>query len=325
MPGEKAVKIGIYGPLSTAGAASGMETCSEGPGCARLVGMCRIFGFRSVIQSQVHSSLVSADNALMRQSEFHPDGWGVAYYVAGSPHIIKTATQALQSSLFKRVSGIVSSETVLAHIRKATQGEHTSINCHPFQYGRWVCAHNGDIPNFSAVGDKLRDRVAPILRRYILGDTDSEVIFYLFLTILSQHHELHRQGTPLDAVVAALRETVRQVREIADDADHRALLTLVVSNGELMAAHAGGKELLVSTHKSECAERDGCPYHQVECEAPTKSGFVSHFVVSSEALQGSNVWRELTEGDVVAVDFHMRYHEYLTEESKAGILVASAA
>jgi hypothetical protein len=38
--------------------------------------MCRIFGFRSVIQSQVHRSLVSADNALMIQGERHPDGWG---------------------------------------------------------------------------------------------------------------------------------------------------------------------------------------------------------------------------------------------------------
>ena len=40
--------------------------------------MCRLFGFRSVIKSQMHRSLVSADNALVRQSEQHPDGWGVA-------------------------------------------------------------------------------------------------------------------------------------------------------------------------------------------------------------------------------------------------------
>ena len=54
--------------------------------------MCRIFGFRSVMQSQVHRSLVSADNAFMRQSERHPDGWGVAYYVAHAPHVVKGAS-----------------------------------------------------------------------------------------------------------------------------------------------------------------------------------------------------------------------------------------
>jgi len=59
--------------------------------------MCRIFGFRSVMQSQVHRSLVSADNAFMRQSERHPDGWGVAYYLANAPHVIKGASAAFGS------------------------------------------------------------------------------------------------------------------------------------------------------------------------------------------------------------------------------------
>ena len=50
--------------------------------------MCRLFGFRSVLRSQVHRSLRSADNALAVQSRVHPDGWGVAYYVAGAVAIL---------------------------------------------------------------------------------------------------------------------------------------------------------------------------------------------------------------------------------------------
>ena len=57
--------------------------------------MCRLFGFRSVIQSQVHRSLVQADNALCSLSEQHPDGWGVAYYVDGTPHVMRSACTAL--------------------------------------------------------------------------------------------------------------------------------------------------------------------------------------------------------------------------------------
>ncbi|MEO0323985.1 MAG: class II glutamine amidotransferase, partial [Myxococcota bacterium] len=110
--------------------------------------VCRLFGFRSVIQSQVHRSLVAADNALGRQSAGHPDGWGVAYYVDGAPHLTRSPGHALSDALFHRVSGVVSSETVLAHVRKATQGPKTVLNCHPFQYGRWVFAHNGDLPRF---------------------------------------------------------------------------------------------------------------------------------------------------------------------------------
>ena len=77
--------------------------------------MCRLFGFRSVLRSQVHRSLRTADNALAVQSRAHPDGWGVAYYVAGAPHVIKSTGMAGSDHLFERVSGLLTSETVVAH------------------------------------------------------------------------------------------------------------------------------------------------------------------------------------------------------------------
>src|SRR5688572_18576738 len=113
--------------------------------------MCRLFGFRSVIPSKVHRSLVEVDNALCTQSRRHPDGWGVAYYIDGSPHVVKSSSTALNDHLFQRVGGIVSSETVVAHVRKATVGTQSILNSHPFQYGRWVFAHNGDVPLFEDV------------------------------------------------------------------------------------------------------------------------------------------------------------------------------
>ena len=155
--------------------------------------MCRLFGFRSVIQSQVHRSLLDADNALAVQSSAHPDGWGVAYYVDGAPHLTKSASTALHDQLFQRVSGIVASETVVAHIRKATVGKNSVLNTHPFQYGRWVFAHNGDIPGFDRSRTRLVSEIAPRLRRFILGETDSEALFYLFLTRLQRHGPLSQK------------------------------------------------------------------------------------------------------------------------------------
>ena len=115
------------------------------------------------------------------QSNQHSDGWGVAFYVDGAPHLTRSPTTALGDDLFHRLSGVVSSETVIAHVRKATQGENTVLNCHPFQYGRWVFAHNGDIPSFRERKKALLSEVAPGMRRFILGETDSEVFFYLVL------------------------------------------------------------------------------------------------------------------------------------------------
>lgn len=273
--------------------------------------MCRLFGFRSVILSQVHSSLMSAENALGVQSLAHPDGWGVAYYVAGAPHIIKSAEAAYDDRLFKRVSGIVSSDTVVAHVRKATVGESTVLNSHPFQHGRWVMAHNGQIEQFAEVRDDLRALIAPRLRRFVLGDTDSEVIFYLFLTYLARLEELHRAGADIEHVSDSLRQTIDTVSELT--VAHGLpdpLLTIIITDGTLLVASRFGKELHQSMHKRSCPESASCPSYAFECENASKTGYVSHFILSSEPLQGMNVWQALPDGAVVGCDWRMRAHAW---------------
>jgi len=270
--------------------------------------MCRLFGFRSVIPSKVHRSLLAAENALGVQSNLHPDGWGVAFYVDGSPHVTRSPSTALGDALFHRLSGVVSSQTVLAHVRKATQGALTVLNCHPFQYGRWVFAHNGDIPNFEARREALVSQVAPELRRYILGDTDSEVVFFLFLTLLAERGSLASKHE-LDSVSSALGRTVQRVRELSNDGGgDPPLLTLMVTDGELLAASEGGRDLFWSSYKNRCSDRERCSSLSAACEAPTTNGHVNHFIVSSEPLQGENVWLPFEPGEIVAVDRGMRVH-----------------
>ena len=179
--------------------------------------MCRLFGFRSVIPSQVHRSLLAAENALGVQSSFHPDGWGVAFYIDGAPHVTRSPSTALGDALFHRLSGVVASETVLAHVRKATQGEKTVFNCHPFQHGRWVFAHNGDIPRFEDVRAALLELVDQRLRRFVMGDTDSEVVFFVFLSELSRAAGAG-QRPELPHAMSALRSTVKRVRPLATTA-----------------------------------------------------------------------------------------------------------
>lgn len=270
--------------------------------------MCRLFGFRSVIPSQVHRSLVAADNALGRQSEAHPDGWGVAYYVDGAPHVTRSPSHALSDMLFHRVSGVVSSETVLAHVRKATQGPLTVLNCHPFQYGRWVFAHNGDIPRFhERWRPALLEQIAPRLRRFILGETDSEVLFFVFLTRLAEHGPLDKAHRVED-VLDALARTIDDVRALCaplDDAE-RLLLTCIVTDGTTMAAHQGGKDLYWSSHKTRCADRESCASLSPECEAPSLTGYVNHLILTSEPLQGENAWHPMSPGEMVGVDWRMR-------------------
>ena len=274
--------------------------------------MCRLFGFRSVITSQVHRSLVSADNALMHQSSAHPDGWGVAYYVDGYPHVVKSVSSAVSDSLFRRVSGVVASETVVAHLRKATVGNLSIINSHPFQFGNWIFAHNGQIPNFEEYREAIVEKVSPVYRRYILGDTDSEVIFYLLISNMARYFDVHRKGTDLSELVSEVKATVEEIQTVTamdcyrDAAAQEFYLTFIISNGHLMLAHHGGKELYYSTFKNRCPESSSCPSYAPCCEAIARGGFVNHFIVSSEPLQGENVWLEMRAGEIAAVDWRMR-------------------
>lgn len=281
--------------------------------------MCRIFGFRSVMQSQVHRSLVSADNALIQQSEQNPDGWGVAYYVCGAPHVVKSVSTAVSDEMFRRVSGVVTSETVLAHVRKATQGQLTVFDTHPFQYGNWVMVHNGNIANFTGIRDQLRGHIPPVLRRFILGHTDSEVLFYLLLGKMAARCDLERRGYPLEDLAAAARETIDIVRALAGElceeeegADPSAnnFLTFVITNGQTMLGHQGGKLLHCSTYKQRCPERDSCPYWAQECERKVEGGFVSHLVFSSEPLVGENVWEPMKLGEMIGVDWRMQMRRF---------------
>ncbi len=275
--------------------------------------MCRLFGFRSVIQSQVHRSLVDAENALQGQSELHPDGWGVAYYQAGAPHVIKSKESALDDHLFKRVSGIVSAQTVVAHIRRATQGNHTILNAHPFQFGQWIFAHNGNIKDFDQHRDHLLSMIAPPLRRFILGDTDSEVLFYLLLTNLSTKVDLAAFNPDYELIKEACETTLKDIQSLVGNFYHEegkggteTYLTFILTNGHSMIAHQGGQRLHWSTWKNRCSERDTCPSFAPACEKATEDGFVNHLIFTSEPLQGENIWNEMKLGEFIGVDGRMR-------------------
>lgn len=275
--------------------------------------MCRIFGFRSVINSQVHTSLVQADNALEQQSLRHPDGWGVSYYVNGTPHVVKSDRTALDDSIFKKVSGVVSSQTVIAHIRNATLGKVNILNTHPFQFGNWTFAHNGNIKNFDKYRDEIVSNIAPELRRFILGSTDSEAFFYFLLTRLQEKVELDEKDCPIETLAYVVRNAIEELisiigeySKIDDAGETETYLTFIITNGQTMLAHHGGKNMFYSTYKNHCGDRDTCPSFSDECENPTKTGHINHLIFSSEPLSGDNIWLPMKLGQIIGVDARMK-------------------
>ena len=203
---------------------------------------------------------------------------------------------------------MVSSQTVLAHVRKATQGALTVLNCHPFQYGRWVFAHNGDVPDFvDQHRELLLQHIDPALRRYVLGDTDSEMIFYLLLSHLRTSGPL-AEPRSVAAVMAAVATTVQQIDALIPQPEAKVnLLTFIITDGTTLVAHHGGKELYYSTYKRRCGDRATCAFLAPSCENAVAPGStINHLVISSEILHGENQWTAMNRGEMVGVDVEMK-------------------
>jgi glutamine amidotransferase len=269
--------------------------------------MCRLFGFRSAVPSQVHRSLLLETNALQRQSREHPDGWGLAFYVGRQPQIARGVASAWNDRDFENLCELISSETVVAHVRKASVGELTIENTHPFEHGPWVMAHNGTIPDFEIVRPEIEAAVAPAYLAQVDGETDSERLFALFLTELSKRHDPHDPGLSLPDVFDTIERVVFEVAGLCARRGGNPSLNMVVTNGSLMAAFRHGRTLYYSTYKSLCPDREKCPAYAPCCEAPVDiGGRVNHLVLASEIIGGPAVWKELPEDALIGVDAQMR-------------------
>ena len=128
---------------------------------------------------------------------------------------------------------------VLAHVRGVAYSSRVEIalqNVHPFHFGDLplVLAHNGDLAEF----DRMKPLIAPHLRSeyaaQIHGTTDSEWIYALFLSQLSDPHAALEEAAAFEALqrtIAILRD-VRARLEIALSSS----LNLFITNGRQLVA-----------------------------------------------------------------------------------------
>ena len=196
--------------------------------------MCRLYGFRANEPTKVECSLVHAQNALMAQSRLdregltHGHGWGVAEHPDGVPFVEKQAWAAYHGEQFKKTAARVYSKTVIAHVRRATVGPPGLENTHPFVHGVWLFAHNGTVPEFDRVRDRLIEATDPLHRSEIRGATDSEHVFRYLMGLWQED-----PGRPLlDTLRTGLERVIAWCRET--DAQARVSLNVLWTDGERM-------------------------------------------------------------------------------------------
>ena len=144
----------------------------------------------SLIEQSLHSTLgAEATNG---------DGFGVGWYDdMPEPGVFRRIEPAWNDQNLRELAGHVSSGHFFAHIRAAIGSAVQQTNCHPFRHGRWLFMHNGYLADLSRVKRDLVLTVDESLYPEIKGQADSELLFYLALT-------LGLEDDPLDALARTI-------------------------------------------------------------------------------------------------------------------------
>jgi len=280
--------------------------------------MCRMFAFMSRVSLKVQRSLVKAENALQAQSRGHPHGWGIGYYLAGesTPRQVKSVEAAFTDERFQRVSEFLTSHAVVAHVRKATFGDLSMENTHPFFDGGWSFCHNGTIFGFREFEAEVRERIHPRFLDRIQGTTDSEHLFYLVLTALEQAGLDVEQpaGKLPEGTGDALSELMGWLRDrsVATAEDEREpMMNFVLTDSRVLLAHRFNGGLQFSTQKRRCADFDICPIAEKVCFGPRRTGIRhTHVLIASDPTSPDDDWEEIPNRGWLSVDeeFRMQVH-----------------
>ncbi len=189
--------------------------------------MCQLLGMNCNVPTDIVFSFTGFATRGGRTDE-HKDGWGIAFFEGAGVRLFVDHESAVASpvaDLIKRYP--IKSRNVIAHIRKATQGQVALENCHPFVrelWGRyWVFAHNGDLKNFAP---KLNGPFRPV------GTTDSELAFCYLL------QQLHQQFGDVAPSTAQLTTALGTLT--ADIAAH-GVFNMMLSDGSALYAHCSTK------------------------------------------------------------------------------------
>lgn len=165
--------------------------------------------FMSDLITRAEQSLIQQSfKARERKEPLNGDGFGVGWYVPEidpTPCVFTSIQPAWSNRNLHRLADKVRSSLFFAHIRAATGGLSVSeLNCHPFEYDRFLWMHNGAIREFRRIKRRLRETLDDTVYDLIQGTTDSEHAFAVFLNQLMDRIDDYT----VDDLVDALRNTI---------------------------------------------------------------------------------------------------------------------
>ncbi|EPH7747264.1 class II glutamine amidotransferase [Neisseria gonorrhoeae] len=157
-------------------------------------------------------------------TDHHADGFGIGFFEGKGVRLFHDDKPSANSPVADLVRAYqIKSENVVAHIRKASQGQTSLANTHPFMRemwgGYWLFAHNGHLGDFFPEQGEFFHPV---------GTTDSERAFCHILNRLRTRFAARPDDDTLFDAIAGLTHEIRKF----------GLFNFMLSDGISLFAHA---------------------------------------------------------------------------------------
>ncbi len=276
--------------------------------------MCRFIAYlgKPIIADEL---LVTPKNSLLKQS-YHAlesemtvngDGFGIGWYnklIRKDPALFRSIRPAWNDENLKYNASMIKTHCLLAHIRAATQGAVSIENTHPFHFREFLMMQNGGIKDFIKIKRTMINRLDEEFFQWVYGQTDTQYIFALFLTIAK---ESRIDDTPhtLKELTKCLSQTFTEIEEMKKAAhlSSPSLYNLVLTNGEALIATRYSTQpdketrSLHIAHNGECYTCDEGFLRLREADAQDQSVLISSEVLSAE----TDFWQEVPENHSITV------------------------
>ena len=260
--------------------------------------MCRLYGLISSHPRKVECDLIQSQHSLLHQSEHdvsgeqNSQGWGLENFEKNQANVVKQPQAAFESDEFRWQAAKIHSKQVISHVRRATIGNASMENTHPFVHHGLILAHNGHIDHFPVIRKKILSAITEEESKWIQGDTDSEhILAYL-------HHIYHQDPNASLATILThgLRKIIQMIREV--DPDKESALNIVFSNGKEMAASCYNCSLYF-------IERDAvhpCQVCSGELHINEDPKSYQAVVIASEPITTDEEWKKIPNRSIIEVD-----------------------
>ncbi len=263
--------------------------------------MCRFVAYigdekillRELLSQPINSLIQQSREARQGSAKVNADGFGISWYdhdVSNVPGIYKSIQPAWNDYNLLHLVRMISSACFIGHVRNATMGDVSNMNCHPFCHQAYSFVHNGTIFGFNRLKRHLRKALTDGSFDMIKGNTDSEHFFSLLLDNLPQGEGDIMAIDLYEAVLSA----IRRVKTLKENLG-------MIERDELNVVFSNGKQLLATRYCSSPEEKSLSLYYSKRYAADKKT--VQGYIVASEPLTDfSDDWFEVPSNHALIVN-----------------------